>query len=112
MRHNLVLAAAALALAVAVPQTAAAVSYKFCMGDWILCRDDGEEPSERWSTVFDLGIEVNHLPLTKRYVTEFMATLTPRAQYVMYVTCQNYVAHPRKAKSVYTIPFCTALLSF
>jgi hypothetical protein len=111
MRHNVMAVAAAFVLTATVPQTAAAESFKFCMGDWLVCRDDGDAPSERYSTFFDLGIEVNHLPLTREAITQFMAKLTPHAQYVLYRTCQNYTVRRRLALSVYTNPFCDALVS-
>jgi hypothetical protein len=111
MLHRFGLAAAlALPLWTAPQAASAEVFFRFCFG-LMVCRDDSDEPSERTSTMFDLGIEVNNVPPTKAGVSRFMASLEPQTQYILVRTCQNYLSRRGQARSPYTINFCQVLLA-
>jgi hypothetical protein len=109
MRHVLVTTGLALALAVPVP-AAASASAMFCFGNPFFCRDD-EAFQERNSTLFDLGIEVNDVPLTRPAVGRFLATLEPQSQYIIRNTCRNYLTRPGQVRSPRTLYFCQVALS-
>ena len=112
MLHRLALAAA-LALPVsAAPQLASAeVFLHFCGGGGLVCRDDSTDPfSERNSTFFDLGIEVNKVTLYRPEILRFMSTLSQRDQYVLVLTCTRLLNNRTWVKSWITLDFCEILL--
>jgi hypothetical protein len=112
MRRLFWLAAPALAFAIALPLPASAASLTFCFGNPFFCRDDDDDRfSERNSTVFDLGIEVNYVPLTRPAVGRFLATLEPQSQYIIRNTCRNYLNRPNQVRSPRTLYFCQVALS-
>ena len=112
MRVHLVLAAAAIAVIpalTALDPAPASASASFCFGNRFACRD--VDPfSDRDNTNFDLGVDVSNVPLTRAGLTQFLATLSPQGQTIMFRTCQNYLGDPRQVRSPRTIEFCRALL--
>jgi hypothetical protein len=110
MIRRLALAALlALPLWTPVQPASAEVFYHYCGG--FICRDDSTDAfSERNSTLFDLGIEVNNLPMTKPAVNQFMAGLSQRNQFILVVTCQRFLENSLWVKSRITLDFCETLL--
>jgi hypothetical protein len=114
MRLNLAVIALATAAFIAIgsvasPLPAAASSASFCAGNRFFCRD--LDPfSDRNNTNFDLGVDVSNVPLTRAGLGQFLATLSPEGQTIMFRTCQNYLGNPSQVQSPRTIEFCRALL--
>jgi hypothetical protein len=72
---------------------------------------NSDDPSERNSTFFDLGVETNHLPLTRSHVSQFMAMQSPQSQRILVTTCRNYIGRPNQVQSFRTLDFCQVMLS-
>ncbi len=104
--------AATIALSAALlAEPVAASSLQFCFGNPFFCRPQkDEDPEERFSTRFDLGVEVKDLPLDRSSIRQFMATLSPDGQRIMVTTCRNYLGRPNQVQSPRTLDFCAVLL--
>src|SRR3954470_2142266 len=101
MRLNFAVIAVAVVATVAAglvvqPRTAAA-SAGFCFGNRFSCRD-ADPFSDRNNTNFDLGVDVSNVPLTRAGLGQFLATLSPEGQTIMFRTCQNYLGNPSQVQ--------------
>jgi hypothetical protein len=101
------------ALALLMP---VAASSQICLGPFGSCaRDPFNDPfnqnADRQGTLFDLGVDVSNVPLTKTAVNQFLTTLGPDGQRIMVTTCQNYLGNPSQVVSGRTIAFCRVVLS-
>jgi hypothetical protein len=92
-----------------------AASSQVCFSPFGACRDPFADPfnqnADRQGTLFDLGVDVSNVPLTRADVGQFLATLSPDGQRIMLKTCQNYLGDPRQVTSVRTIEFCRVVLA-
>ena len=104
MRNRLALAAVS-ALAILVPQVASSL---ICTDSDAACTDPFAD--RRPSTMFDLGVDVSSVPLTRQDVNEFIRTLSTEGQGIILKTCENYVRYPSQVQSRRTIAFCQVLL--
>jgi hypothetical protein len=100
------------ALAVLMP---VAASSQICLGPFGCPRDPFNDPfnqnSDRQGTLFDLGVDVSNVPLTRTDVNRFLVTLGPDGQRIMVTTCRNYLGNPSQVVSGRTIEFCRVVLS-
>lgn len=62
------------------------------------------------TTMFDLGVDVSDVPLTRQGVNQFLAGLSPEGQQIMFATCQNYLGDPSQVRTPTTLAFCHVLL--